>query len=233
MLPRSRTPDAPYAFVVDDALVPARQWAQSPLDRTVGAERSVAPHAIGGNDVEGRTPFESQSRPLENLSVLRLMQEATHGKISMARLDTAAMKGMVAYQRAGVTSRHVVGGTSRCEDGTTVRARFAIAAVPFSVMRRISITPGLKRAQADAVARMPDGNQSQAWLRAHQSCWEKDGIEASMWTDGAFSRIRQQIESDGALELIRVSPVERPAPGRLRQRAPRRQSAAARPMPIA
>jgi monoamine oxidase len=264
--------NAPYAFVVDDTLVPASQWAQSPLNRTVGTERAVGPHALGGHYVEGRTPFdsldgwlspgaaaydisladwltrqgaspearriirESQGRPLENLSVLRMMQEATRGKVSMSRLDVAALKGMDAYQRAGVTSRHVVGGTSRlteamaaslgdrvrlgkrvaaidlakgrctvsCEDGTKVRARFAIAAVPFSVLRRIAITPGLTGTQADAVARMPYGNQSQVWLRARQPYWEKDGIEASMWTDGAFNLIRQQIESDGARELISV-----------------------------
>jgi monoamine oxidase len=51
--------NAPYAFVVDDTLVPASQWAQSPLNRTVGAERAVGPHALGGHYVEGRTPFES------------------------------------------------------------------------------------------------------------------------------------------------------------------------------
>ncbi len=94
------------------------------------------------------------------------------------------------------------GCTVRCGDGSAVRADFAIAAVPFSVLRTIAISPALRGAQADAVRRMPYGNQSQVWLRAKRPYWEADGIEASMWTDGAFNLIRQQIENDGRRELI-------------------------------
>jgi monoamine oxidase len=94
------------------------------------------------------------------------------------------------------------GCTLHCADGTRLRAHYAVAAVPFSVLRRIAITPALVGDQADAVARMPYGNQSQVWLRVRAPYWEKDGIEASMWTDGPFTLIRQQIESDGARELV-------------------------------
>ena len=51
--------NAPYSFVVNDTLIPAKDWEKSPLNRTVGAERSIPPHALGGFYVEGRTPFES------------------------------------------------------------------------------------------------------------------------------------------------------------------------------
>lgn len=94
------------------------------------------------------------------------------------------------------------GCTVQCADGTRVRAAFAIVTVPFSVLRGIRITPGLRGDQADAVARMPYGNQSQVWLRVKAPYWEQDGIEASMWTDGTFTLIRQQIESDGSRDLI-------------------------------
>lgn len=264
--------NAPYSFVVGGQLVAARDWASSPLNRTVGAERAVPPHALGGHYVEGRTPFktldgwlepaaaeydisladwltkqgaspearriirESQGRPLEQLALLRMMQEATRGKIAMDKIDAAQVRGKDSYERAAVTSQHVVGGTSRlieamaaslgdrvrtgkivraidvrgprcevrCADGTRVRARAALAAVPFSVLRRIAITPALQGDQADAVKRMPYGNQSQVWLRVRKPYWEMDGIEASMWTDGAFNLIRQQIESDGSRELMSV-----------------------------
>ena len=49
---------------------------------------------------------------------------------------------------------------------------------------------------------MPYGNQSQVWLRTQSAYWETDEIEASMWTDGLFTLIRQQIEYDGSRELI-------------------------------
>jgi monoamine oxidase len=264
--------NAPYAFVVNDTLIPAREWQNSPLNKLVGPERAIPPHALGGYYVEGRTPFttlegwlgddaraydvsladwltrqgasvearriirESQGRPLEDLSVLRMMQEATRGKIGVSRTDPETLKGKDAYERAALLSQHVVGGTSRltdamtaalgdriqmrrrvtdidlgrrqsvltCADGSRVRARFVIVAVPFTVLREIAISPALRGDQADAVRRMPYGNQSQVWLRTREPYWEKDGIEASMWTDGAFNLIRQQIESDGHRELISV-----------------------------
>lgn len=262
--------NAPYSFVVGDTLIPAKDWARSPLNRTVGAEREIPPHALGGFYVEARTPFTtldgwlqpearaydlslaewlvrqgaseparqiiriSQGRPLERLSVLRMMQEATRAKIGLARIDPEAMRGKDQYERAALTSQHVIGGTSRLTeamaaslgdrlrtgqrvrsvemdrrgvtvrggDGRRYRARFAIAAVPFTVLRHIDIRPGLRGTQADAVRRMPYGNQSQVWLRVRAPYWEQDGIEASMWTDGPFNLIRQQIESDGARELV-------------------------------
>jgi monoamine oxidase len=176
----------------------------------------------------------SQGRPLEKLSVLRMMQEATRGRIGLAKIDPESMKGKDQYERAAITSQHVVGGTSRlaeamaaslgdrlrmnqrvtsiemdsrgvqlrCEGGTRYRAQYAIAALPFTVLRRVEIRPGLRGAQAEAVSAMPYGNQSQVWLRTRAAYWDDDGIEASMWTDGAFNLIRQQIESDGSRELI-------------------------------
>ncbi|MFO1427452.1 MAG: FAD-dependent oxidoreductase [Steroidobacteraceae bacterium] len=265
--------NAPYCFAIGDQLIPTAQWASSPLNRTVGAERSVAPHTLGGFYVEGRSPFktfdgwlqpeaaeydvsvaqwltrlgaseearrlirESQGGiPLEDLSVLRMMQEATRGRLGLGTVNEAELKGKDAYERVAVLSRHVVGGTSRltdamaaalgdrvqlrkvvkaidldqrgctvrCADGTRVRARYAIAAVPFTTLRRIAITPRLRGDQADAVARMPYGNQSQVWLRVRRRYWEDDGLDASIWTDGTFTLIRQQIESDGARELMSV-----------------------------
>jgi monoamine oxidase len=96
------------------------------------------------------------------------------------------------------------GAELRCADGRRVRARYVVAAVPFSVLRDIAITPALAGEQADAVKRMPYHNQSQVWLRARKPYWEDGGIEASMWSDGLFTLIRQQIEHDGTRELMSV-----------------------------
>ncbi|MEZ5497916.1 MAG: FAD-dependent oxidoreductase [Steroidobacteraceae bacterium] len=262
--------NAGYSFVVNDSLVSASEWPDSPLNRTEGAERSVPPHALGGFFVERRSPFAtsdawlddnaaaydlsladwltrqgaspdarriirvSQGRPLESLSVLRMFQEATRGKLGSTIVDPKLLEGKDFYQRASLLSQHVVGGTSRlteamaaslgervqlnkpvvaidlrkdhceirCSDRSRVRSRFAVAAVPFSVLRRIAISPALQGDQADAVSRMPYGTQSQIWLRTREPYWEKDGIDASMWTDGAFNLIRQQIEPDGTRELL-------------------------------
>jgi monoamine oxidase len=264
--------NAPYSFVFGDTLVAAKQWADSPLNQTVGAERQIPPHALGGFYVEQRTPFKTLDGwfdpeaaqydvsvaewlakqgaspaatsiiassqggvALENLAVLRMMQEATRA-VMEADSEMERLRGRDQFERAALTSQHVVGGTSRlieamvaslkgsvrlgnqvraidlkkdgCElrlaDGSRIQARRAIAAVPFTVLRKIAITPALQGDQADAVARMPYGNQSQVWLRIKRPYWEDDGIEASMWSDGMFTLIRQQIESDGRRELMSV-----------------------------
>ena len=262
--------NAPYSFVLNDTLIAAKDWAASPLNRTVGAERVVPPHTLGGYYVERRSPFttidgwlqpEAQAydlslaewlrrqsasdaarqiistsvgRPTEKQSVLRMMMDATRMKLGMDAIDPETMKGKDQYERAAITSQHVVGGTSRltdamvaslgdrvrygqhvksvemgksgvtvrCAGGKSFRAKLALAAVPFTVLRHIDIHPGLTGTQAEAVRGMAYGNQSQVWLRNRGPYWEKDGIEASMWTNGAFNLIRQQIESDGSQQLI-------------------------------
>ncbi len=67
-----------------------------------------------------------------------------------------------------------------CDGGLRVQARYVIAAVPFSVLRNIAISPTLRGEQADAVQRMPYHNQSQVWMQVKRPYWEEDGIDASL-----------------------------------------------------
>ena len=191
---------------------------------------------------QGASPFATQiindslgAPDLELVSVLRMFQEATRLKMELRTRESAEdLKGKDAYERAALTSFHVVGGTSklteamaaslgervrlgarvvsidigknycdvRCADGSRWQASRVISAVPNTMLRKISITPRLSGPQADAISQMPYGNQSQVWLRAKDYYWDSDGVEASMWTDGMFTLIRQQIESDGKRELV-------------------------------
>ena len=190
----------------------------------------------GASTTAMRLINESLGAPgLETQSVLRMFQEATRLRIeARAQALSDEFKGKDAYERAALTSFHVVGGTSvltdamaanlgdrvilkksvaaidvgvnectvRCADGSQWRASRVISALPFTALRKVAITPELKGPQADAVREMPYGNQSQVWLRVKAPYWEQDGIEASMWTDGPFTLIRQQIEPDRKRELI-------------------------------
>lgn len=264
--------NAPYSFVLDATLIPAKQWPESPLNRLVGPERSVPPHALGGFYVEKRTPFTSLedwmqpgaarydislaqwlleqqaspeatrlihlsqgSTPLADMALLRMMQEAARSKVDVQRISALPeMQGKDVFERFALASSHVVGGTSRlieaiaatlgdslrlgarvrairmdregaelrCANGLRVRAKYVVVAVPFSVLRDIEISPGLQGELADAVKRMPYHNQSQVWLQVRKPYWDEDGIDASMWTDGPVTLVRQQIEHDGTRELI-------------------------------
>ena len=266
--------NAPYSFVLDGKLIPAKQWAESPLNPLQGAERRVPPHALSAFYVEQRNPLEALDdwlKPgaiqydmslaqwlarqgaspaaqaiinqtlgapgLENIGLLRMLQEAARSRADVRKVSEGSQgDGKDVYERFALASSHVVGGTSRltdamaaalgdrvrlqhrvlsidmddagcelrCANGARVLARRVIVAVPFSVLREIAITPSLAGAQGDAVRRMPYGNQSQVWLRVKSPYWEQDGIEASMWTDGPFSLIRQQLEHDGKRELVSV-----------------------------
>ena len=264
--------NAPYAFVMGDTLVSAKDWANAAVNPLQGAERVVPPHTLQSFYVEQRNPFqtfddiaaptaaqydlnlrewlqksnaseaairlinESLGAPgLETQSLLRMFQEATRLRIeARAQAQSDEFKGKDAYERAALTSFHVVGGTSvltdamaaslgdrvllrkqvvaidvdskactvRCADGSKWTAGKVISALPFTVLRKVAISPVLTGPQATAVREMPYGNQSQVWLRVKDRYWEQDGIEASMWTDGMFTLIRQQIEPDGKRELI-------------------------------
>lgn len=263
--------NAPYSFVLNDTLIPAKNWATSPLNPLEGKERAVPPHALNSFFVEQRTPFSALddwlapaaaqhdvsleqwlrrqgaseaaqrivnltlgSPGLENIGVLRMLQESTRSRADVKAFSGGDGAGKDVYERFALASSHVVGGNSvltdamgqalgkavhtqhavtsidlspqgctvRCSNGARWRARRVIAAVPFGVLRNIEITPSLQGAQGDAIRRMPYHNQSQVWLRVKSPYWEDDGIEASMWTDGPFTLIRQQLEYDGKRELI-------------------------------
>jgi monoamine oxidase len=51
--------NAPYSFIIDGQLVTAEQWPDSPLNRTVGEERTRLPHTLKSLYVDKRTPFDS------------------------------------------------------------------------------------------------------------------------------------------------------------------------------
>ncbi|MEZ5512548.1 MAG: NAD(P)/FAD-dependent oxidoreductase [Steroidobacteraceae bacterium] len=136
----------------------------------------------------------------------RSAETSLHVEGGISRLTTA----MAAFLGDRVRLKHRVvsielddrGCTVGCANGQQFRGRTAIVAVPFGVLRGVRIDPPLQGVQAEAVRLMPYGNQSQVWLRVKAPYWEHDGAEASMFSDGPFTLIRQQLEYDGKRELM-------------------------------
>lgn len=89
-----------------------------------------------------------------------------------------------------------------CADGSRYRSEYVVSAVPFSVLRNIRLRPLLTGAQGEAVSVMPYGRQSQVFMRIKKPYWEDDGIDASMWSNGPITLIRQQIYPDGSRTLL-------------------------------
>ncbi len=82
--------------------------------------------------------------------------------------------------------------TVTCRDGSTYRAKRVICSLPFSTLRNITIEPGLTGAQARAVTTLPYQPISIAFLTVAAPYWEKDGLPASMWTDGPLGAVLAQ-----------------------------------------
>ena len=83
--------------------------------------------------------------------------------------------------------------TVRCEGGAEYKAKYAVCALPFTVLRRISFDPPLHGPQRDAVARLPSQSMTQLHFAHKSEYWEADEYAPSLFTDtaaGMFSAIR-------------------------------------------
>ncbi|MDX2144769.1 MAG: FAD-dependent oxidoreductase [Rhodospirillaceae bacterium] len=87
--------------------------------------------------------------------------------------------------------------TVRCLDGTAYTADFAISAIPFKPLNRVSIDPPLQGMQAEAVRSMPYNTNTQIHFAVKAPYWEQDGLDASLWSDGPVTNLRQSINYDG------------------------------------
>lgn len=84
------------------------------------------------------------------------------------------------------------GATVMCNDGSTFRAARVVCAVPFAVMRRIRLIPGLVGQQARAVATLGVQPLSVAFLTVKSRYWDMDKLNPSMWTDGPAGTVLAQ-----------------------------------------
>lgn len=92
-----------------------------------------------------------------------------------------------------------------CLNGERYAADFAISAVPFGSLRRISINPAISGEQAAAVRHMPYANNTQIHIRLKgEPFWEQDGMDASLWSDGPLTIVRQPIGYDGSRDRLMV-----------------------------
>ncbi|WP_416909240.1 MAG: flavin monoamine oxidase family protein [Polymorphobacter sp.] len=78
------------------------------------------------------------------------------------------------------------GAEVRCAGGNSYRARHVIAAVPFTALRKIVITPDLPPLQREAVNRLRYGHTTRGFGVINKPFWEEDGLEPSFFTDGAI-----------------------------------------------
>ncbi len=108
-----------------------------------------------------------------------------------------------------------------CQDRTTYAADFAVCAVPFAVLRRIAIDPPPPPLQAEAIRLLPYRSNTQVHLRLKgDPYWNEDNLDASIWSDGPVTLVRQKIAPDGSRDRLQALSLGKKA-DRLDQIAPR------------
>jgi len=81
------------------------------------------------------------------------------------------------------------GVSVRLETGDTLRASYAIAAVPFPALRRIALEAPLQPTQQEAIQGLPYTKIMHLYLEAETRFWEEDGLPIDMLSDGPLERI--------------------------------------------
>lgn len=108
-----------------------------------------------------------------------------------------------------------------CQDRTTYRADFAVCALPFTVLRRIAIDPPPPPLQQQAIGLLPYRSNTQVHFRLKgDRYWEEDGLDASIWSDGPVTLVRQKIAPDGSRDRLQALSLGKKA-DRLDQMPPR------------
>ncbi|MBL8224668.1 MAG: FAD-dependent oxidoreductase [Chromatiales bacterium] len=119
---------------------------------------------------------------------------------SLERITTGASRlpeGMAGLLKEPVRLGTPVQGLATTADGVevrdaagkTYRARFAVCAVPLTVLREIAVEPALPPLQAEAVRTIPYDHMTSVFFAVREPFWQVDGLPAGLWSNGSLGRM--------------------------------------------
>jgi monoamine oxidase len=127
--------------------------------------------------------FAENKRPEGGLATLNNIVGGT------SRLTDAMAKALGDRVRRGKIAARIemspTGAEVTCLDGSRYRGSHVVAAVPFTLLRRIAIDPAWPALQGEAVRELPYGHTTRGFGVIKSPYWEQDGFEPSFFTDGA------------------------------------------------
>lgn len=118
-------------------------------------------------------------------------------------------EAMAAAVTSGVRLNQPVGSIEVASDGVEVKAldgtrykgKFAIAAVPFTALRKISVTPNFEGRQYDAIRYSMHNNSLRVFMEATEPFWENDTGDPGLYTDTAIERVFAGTNENGSYTL--------------------------------
>ena len=140
--------------------------------------------------------------------------DARHGSYSVARDGTTAITDAMAasLKRPVALKRNVVAidaksdsVTAFCADGSRFTARACINTIPPTVLRDITVRGPVPELQREAWRRQRSDQSIQVCIEFSEPFWEKDGLPATMWTDGpieAFLHTPSRTRPHGVLRAF-------------------------------
>jgi monoamine oxidase len=124
------------------------------------------------------------------------------------RLPEAMARRLAQPVRFGKVVTQITNGDTgvevACLDGTRYKADFAVCALPFSVLKRVALSPEPPPLQAEAITGAVYGGTTHVIVEARAPFWEQDGFGASMYTDGPVERVFALKQQDGSIRHLRA-----------------------------
>lgn len=198
ILPRLLGPSPIVAL--DDWLHPAQAKLDIPVAsflRRQGID-DAALKLLDVNNSYGRTLEETSLLFLHRVQAnLALGRKTPGGATTVAGGNQRFAEALAASLRSEVQLDRAVraieqdrgGVVVRCADGSRQRAAHAIAALPFSALRHIEISPALPGLQAQAVQQLSYAQVFQAHLVVEKPFWQGRGFMPNVWSDSPLERI--------------------------------------------
>jgi monoamine oxidase len=92
-----------------------------------------------------------------------------------------------------------------CKDGSLFRARHVICSVPFSVLKKIRITPSIVGLQAEAINTLRSQKLNLLHLVPKSPFWQKDGMSPNMFTDGKAGMVIAERKGSSPSEVTSLT----------------------------
>ena len=194
-------------------------WREAP-DATLDGRSIQAELQLRGASAEAMRLMEIHfdGAGMDNMSALfafRKQQVAEFGAGSMLRIDGGSqrlpermaerLRGDLLLDRpVRAIARNDSGVTVTCATGERLSARFAIVAIPFSVLGEVAMEPALPAGFAAAVRELPYNAITQVKLGFRSRFWEDDGLPVNLVSDGLIERVMAVPDHDGELRTLNV-----------------------------